>query len=89
MGSGTTFWNRKEEEFGDYKKIAHVSNSGKVTFYDKTLPSAVKQHIEDYVKTQKESVNEGRAFINAARKAKLEGKTEFEFNGKKYPVTIK
>jgi hypothetical protein len=167
MGSGTTFWNRKEEEFGDYKKIAHVSDSGKVTFYDKTLPSAVKQHIEDYVKTQAESVNEskkmfsvhshsagskkfdinvydgrknkdgspfigtvtanhslelkdkiqaykskgytevdnvgkklgikyktesvneGRAFINAARKAKLEGKTEFEFNGKKYPVTIK
>jgi hypothetical protein len=35
------------------------------------------------------SVNEGRAFINAARKAKLEGLTEFEFNGKKYPVTIK
>jgi hypothetical protein len=35
------------------------------------------------------SVNEGRAFINAARKAKTEGLTEFEFNGKKYPVTIK
>jgi hypothetical protein len=34
-------------------------------------------------------VNEGRAFINAARKAKNEGLTEFEFNGKKYPVTIK
>jgi hypothetical protein len=32
---------------------------------------------------------EGRAFISAARKAKLEGKTEFEFNGKKYPVTVK
>jgi hypothetical protein len=32
---------------------------------------------------------EGRAFINAAKKAKSEGKTEFEFNGKKYPVTIK
>ncbi len=36
-----------------------------------------------------ESINEGRAFINAAKKAKAEGKTEFEFNGKKYPVTIK
>jgi len=35
------------------------------------------------------SVNEGRAFINAARKAKEEGKTEFEFNGKTYPVTLK
>ena len=36
-----------------------------------------------------ESLTEGRAFINAARKAKEEGKTEFEFNGKTYPVTIK
>ena len=36
-----------------------------------------------------ESVNEGRAFVQAARKAKDEGKTEFEFNGKKYPVTLK
>jgi hypothetical protein len=42
-----------------------------------------------YVKESVESVNEGRAFINAAKKAKAEGKTEFEFNGKKYPVTIK
>jgi len=36
-----------------------------------------------------ESVNEGRAFVAAAKKAKEEGKTEFEFNGKTYPVTIK
>ena len=36
-----------------------------------------------------ESVNEGRAFVQAARKAKEEGKTEFEFNGKTYPVTLK
>jgi len=37
----------------------------------------------------RESVNEGRAFVQAARKAKEEGKTEFEFNGKTYPVTLK
>lgn len=36
-----------------------------------------------------ENVTEGRAFISAARKAKNEGLKEFEFNGKKYPVTIK
>ena len=36
-----------------------------------------------------ESITEGRAFINAARKAKEEGKSEFEFNGKTYPVTLK
>lgn len=37
----------------------------------------------------KETLGEGRAFVSAAKKAKEEGKTEFEFNGKKYPVTIK
>ena len=37
----------------------------------------------------RESVTEGRAFVQAARKAKEEGKTEFEFNGKTYPVTLK
>ena len=39
--------------------------------------------------TLKESVNEGRAFVQAAKKAKEEGKTEFEFNGKTYPITLK
>jgi hypothetical protein len=58
MGSGTIFWNRAEEEFGDYKKIAHVSDSGRITFYDKKLPSFVKKHVEDYAKTQNESINE-------------------------------
>ena len=58
MGSGTILWNRAEEEFGDYKKIAHVSDSGKITFYDKKLPSFVKKHVEDYAKTQNESINE-------------------------------
>ena len=58
MGNGTTFWNRAEEEFGEYKKIAHVSDNGMVKFYDKSLPSNVKKHIEDYAKTKKESVNE-------------------------------
>ena len=52
MGNGTTFWNRAEEEFGEYKKLAHVSNDGTVKFYDKSLPSNVKKHIEDYAKTK-------------------------------------
>ena len=34
-------------------------------------------------------LEEGNAFIFAASKAKQDGKTEFEFNGKKYKVTIK
>jgi len=39
--------------------------------------------------SKEEAVFEGRAFVAAAKKAKEEGKTEFEFNGKKYPVTLK
>ena len=34
-------------------------------------------------------VTEGRAFVAAARKAKDEGKEEFEYDGKTYPVTLK
>lgn len=34
-------------------------------------------------------LEEGNAFIFAASKAKQDGKTEFEFNGKKYKVTLK
>jgi hypothetical protein len=34
-------------------------------------------------------LKEGNAFIFAAAKAKQEGKEEFEFNGKKYKVTLK
>ena len=36
-----------------------------------------------------EAVQEGRAFVAAAKKAKDEGLEEFEFEGKKYPVLIK
>ena len=34
------------------------------------------------------TVEEGRAFVAAARKAKDAGEKEFEYNGKKYPVLI-
>jgi hypothetical protein len=47
------------------------------------------QRLKDKLKGENLSVNEGRAFVQAARKAKEEGKTEFEFNGKTYPVTLK
>jgi pyruvate/2-oxoacid:ferredoxin oxidoreductase beta subunit len=36
-----------------------------------------------------EKIEEGRAFIAAAKKAKDAGEKEFEFDGKTYPVTIK
>jgi len=40
-------------------------------------------------KLEESTVAEGRAFVAAARKAKDEGKEEFEYDGKTYQVTIK
>lgn len=40
-------------------------------------------------KLEDEKLEEGNAFIFAASKARQEGKSEFEFNGKKYKVTLK
>jgi predicted DNA-binding WGR domain protein len=38
---------------------------------------------------ESEYIEEGRKFVAAAKKAKDAGDEEFEFNGKKFPVTIK
>jgi len=49
------------------------------------------EEIEDELNKlgEPKKLEEGNAFIFAASKAKQDGKTEFEFNGKKYKVTIK
>lgn len=41
------------------------------------------------INVSEEVIEEGRKFVAAAKKAKEEGKTEFEFEGETYPVTIK
>jgi len=45
-GNGVTVWNKSEEVSGDYKTIAHITDSGKITYHDKALPSDVKKTIE-------------------------------------------
>ncbi len=49
------------------------------------------EDIEDEINKlgEPKKLEEGNAFIFAASKAKQDGKTEFEFNGKKYKVTLK
>ena len=60
--------------------------------------SEVKSEVEDVEKdleldgegeAEGEEIAEGNAFIFAAAKARQDGKDEFEFNGKKYKVTLK
>lgn len=51
-----------------------------------------KQQLKEIIREEIHKLNglyEGRAFVAAAKKAKDEGKSEFEFNGRTYPVTIK
>ena len=56
----------------------------------KRLSGKLRKEFDDLIKKHlKEAISEGRAFVQAAKKAKEAGKTEFEFNGKTYPVTLK
>ena len=65
MGSGVTVWNRLQKQGGDYKTIAHISDAGKVSFRDKSLPDDVKKYIEDYAKKgMNEMVNEASKRAN-------------------------
>lgn len=60
-GNGITVYNRAEEEAGDYKNIAHISDNGVVKYYDKKLPNNVKKKIEAEAQKMKESVNESKS----------------------------
>lgn len=46
LGNGTTVWNRLEREDGDYKIVAHISEGGVVTYYDKSMPQEAVDKIE-------------------------------------------
>ena len=87
-------WNAVENAIINFLKMNTKILDKRVQAKDTDgVKSGLKSIISGLTNAQRslklESVNEGRAFINAAKKAKLEGKTEFEFNGKKYPVTLK
>ena len=62
-GNGITVYNRAEEESGDYKNVAHISDNGTVKYYDKKLPNDVKKKIEAEAQKMKESVTEGTKMI--------------------------
>jgi hypothetical protein len=62
-GNGITVYNRAEEEAGDYKNVAHISDNGVVKYYDKKLPSNIKKQIEAEASKMKESVTEGTKMI--------------------------
>ena len=60
-GNGITIYNKAEEENGDYKNVAHISDNGVVKYFDKKIPSNIKKMIEKEATKMKESVNESKS----------------------------
>lgn len=48
LGNGITVWNRNGEEHGDYAKVFHIGEQGRISIYNKRLKSdpKVKQIID-------------------------------------------
>ncbi|HLM62280.1 MAG TPA: hypothetical protein VK308_15870, partial [Pyrinomonadaceae bacterium] len=59
MGNGTTIWNRADEENRDYKRIAHIGETGVISIYEQGMPEAAMLDIYS------------RAFSNAGEKEVL------------------
>lgn len=51
LGNGTMVWNTLREVHGDYEKIAHITDLGEISYYQKNLPSQVKKQIEKHAKS--------------------------------------
>lgn len=58
LGNGITVWNRSEMQYGDYKKIAHISDDGVIKYYDSNIPEDVKDKIEQFANHTKQQNDE-------------------------------
>lgn len=59
LGNGTTVWDRNRIQNGDYKIIAHISDFGKITYYDTKLPEYAISKIESFAEQEKQRLAEG------------------------------
>jgi flagellar hook-basal body complex protein FliE len=65
-GNGLTIYDRNQSQGGDYKNIAHISEDGKITIWDKNikkehkLMQALKKISNGFKASFKESINERR-----------------------------
>lgn len=59
LGNGTTVWDRNRIQNGDYKIIAHISDFGKITYYDTKLPEYAISKIEAFAEQEKQRLAEG------------------------------
>ena len=57
LGNGITVWNRLEEEYGDYKTVAHIAPDRTVTIYDEEMPQAVREEIQRIADTSEITIS--------------------------------
>ena len=57
LGNGLTVWNRLEEEYGDYKTVAHIAPDRTVTIYDEEMPQAVREEIQRIADTSEITIS--------------------------------
>ena len=72
----------------DITSFDELSEEQKKALVAKLFNEEIKE-VETEESEAEKSIEEGNAFIFAAAKAKQDGKSEFEFNGKTYKVTLK
>lgn len=77
---------KKSKDFNSFMKHIKLFETKDTNM--KLTKQQLREIIREEIQKMK-GLTEGRAFVAAAKKAKDEGKTEFEFDGKTYPVTIK
>lgn len=60
LGNGTTVWNKAVMEYGDYKKIAHISDHGIIKLYvpENYIPAEAMQKIKNVAAKDREKFME-------------------------------
>lgn len=81
-GSGTIVYNRLKQEYGDYENVAHISEFGLITIYDKKMPESVKKEIEIFNEKSKLGAIKKTTKKNTAKK--LSDLIRTEIKSKKY-----
>jgi len=72
LGNGLTVWDRNREQSGDYMTIAHIGETGKITWRDKKLTPKAKKFIEARAKELKK--------MNMGESMKLKDAMKYEIN---------
>lgn len=73
LGNGITVCNKAVIEDGDYKKVAHISPEGNVTWYVKRgyVPAEDSARIENVASTQKQKYDTWWASLSEAKRYEL------------------